>query len=913
MNGLFGFALAHLRGDWRRTAAAFAAILVAVTSFVVLTGTVQTQQLQVRQEVAGNYRSTYDILVRPKGSATALELSDQVVRSNFLAGQYGGITLAQVKQIAAVPGVDVAAPIAVLGQTMRSVLVPVDLPNLLGSRDHVMVRYAMTGRARNGTATTVNQHGYLYLTRRPLTDVTPPADAATAASDAQTERRGGQMITACLASNAGGPPTSPATAFRESCTTTNGATADDVPRVETLLSMPLTVEAIDPDAEAKLTGIDQAVVDGRALDETDGYATDTSGPAPVEAAKAVMSTQLPFDFQATVTVQELSASTTDQVLASHDTRARAALVNAATPVRTVRTVTKNAAQVYAGDVASVVDPTGGTADQDLITFDLDQPGQITYTGNGPLKPSVVPFNPSAWRDPNGDGSSFLPVPPSATDTGYRTAAVKPKSRQDTFVSFAVVGSYDSAKLPRPSKLNEVPLETYRPSYVEGADAASKSALGNKPMLSDLNPTGYVQSPPALLVSLKALPLFWRNFSGLNTKAPISSVRVRVAGITGLDPVAREKIRQIAEQIHTQTGLDVDITIGSSLQNRQIALPATRSGTPALLVDERWTKKGVAVAIAQALDAKSLVLSLVILASSALTVALIATASVQARRRELAVLACLGWRPGRRRALVGLELGITGLAAGILGALIAWPIAQLLGIHTVWWQIVAAVPLGALLALLPGLAGTLTAGRIAPIDAFRPRPSRRRNPTLGLRGPATLGLIMIRRRPGRVVLGGIAVALAVASTIVLASIVAAFNGSVIGSFLGDAVALQVRTPDVVATVLLDVLGLTAVATVLLIAVTEDAPAYAALQAGGWRDTALARILITQAGVIGLLGALIGAAAALATVGVFISAVTPTMIEISVAVILAAVLASALAALIPTAVTLRLPTARILARE
>lgn len=77
---------------------------------------------------------------------------------------------------------------------------------------------------------------------------------------------------------------------------------------------------------------------------------------------------------------------------------------------------------------------------------------------------------------------------------------------------------------------------------------------------------------------------------------MSSVRVRAAGITGLDSVAREKIRQVAEQIRSETGLDVDITIGSSLQNRQIDLPATQSGTPPLQLNERWTKKGVAVAI-----------------------------------------------------------------------------------------------------------------------------------------------------------------------------------------------------------------------------------------------------------------------------------------------------------------------------
>ncbi|MGI8416161.1 MAG: FtsX-like permease family protein [Nakamurella sp.] len=884
-----------------------------MTSFVVLTGTVTTQQLQVRQEVASNYRSTYDILVRPRGSATALETADGVVRSNFLAGQYGGISLKQVKQISAVPGVDVAAPVAVLGQTMRNVLIPIDMSKVLGNRNHAMVRFSLVGSARNNTATTTNQRGYLYLTRQVLTSPQPTGDVVPDTA-AQLEQRAGRTITACLASTAGKPPVNPADAFQENCTSIHGTTANDTPpRVEVLFSLPLTVEAIDPDAEAKLTGLDQAITQGRPLAATDGYGTDRSGPAPVAAAAAVIASQLPFDYQATIKVQELSQTTIEQVLGSSSAQTRAALVTAATPARTIATVHRDAAQTYRSDIAATVDTSSATADQSLITFSLDQPGQIDYASGRPLQPKLVPFNVEAWRDRSGDGSAFLPAPPSISDTGYRTISAKEKSRQETFVSFRIVGEYNADKLPRPSRLNEVPLETYRPSYVEGANAASRAALGNKPMLSDLNPAGYVQSPPALLVPIKALPLFWQNFSGLNQSKPVSSVRVRVAGITGLDPISREKVREIAQQIQTSTGLDVDITIGSSLQNRQVALPATRSGTPALLVNERWTKKGVAVAISQALDAKSLVLFLVILASSALTVALIATASVQTRRRELAVLACLGWRASKRRTLVAAELLIIGLTAGVLGAAAAWPIAHVLGIRTVWWQILLAVPLGALLAVLPGLAATIAAGQVAPIDAFRTNGSSRRVLPLTLTGPGTLGLIMISRRPSRIVLGGLAVALAVASTTLLAGILKAFHGAVIGSFLGNAVALQVRTPDVIATVLLIVLGLAAVTTVLLIAVSEDAPAYAALHAIGWTDSALTRTLLSQAVLIGFVGAVLGTAVALGAVTSLIGALSSTMIIIAAGVFGVAVLASCLGALIPAAITARIPAARVLARD
>lgn len=910
MSGVGHFAVAHLVGDLRRSIAAALAILVAVTSFVVLTGTVSTQRLQVRQEVASNYRSTYDILVRPRGSETALEKSDEVVRPNFLAGQYGGITTDQVRQIAAVPGVDVAAPVAVLGQTMRSVLLSVDLNNVLGSRSSAMVRFLLKGTARNGTATTTNQRGYLYLTRRPLTTVN--ASGAVANSPAQVERRDRQNVTACLASNAGGPAASPADAFQENCWSAhdNNDSGAQPPRVEVLFSLPLTVEAIDPDAEVKLTGLDQAISSGRTLRETDAFTTDNNGPAPVQAATAVMASQLPFDLQANLTVEELSSRTTAQVLASGSAHTRARLVAAAAPTRVVGRVKRDAADVYRSDITASAGSAGGTADQSLMVFSLNQPGQVDYANTDPLRPRVVPFTAKAWRD----GDSFLPAPPSLTDTGYRRNDVKTKTREDTFVSFRVVGTYQPDRLPgRSSKLNEVPLETYRPSFVEGADAASRTVLGNKPMLPDLNPAGYVQSPPALLVPLKALTLFKRNFAGLNTKAPISSVRVRVANITGLDPAAREKIRQVAERIQSDTGLDVDITIGSSLQNRQVNLPATASGTPALQLNERWTKKGVAVAVSNALDAKSLVLFLLILASSALTVALIATASVQARRQETAVLACLGWTAGRRRAIIGVELTIVGVGAGTLGALISWPIATVLNIGTSWWQTALAIPLGVLLALLPGLAAVTAAGRITPIDAFRPHSQSRTQKSLTLHGPASLGLSMMGRHLSRTVLGSLAVAVAVASATLLISINHAFNGAVIGSFLGDAVGLQVRTPDIVATVLLALLGLTAVTTVLLLAITEDASAYAALQAIGWTDTAITQTLITQASVIGLTGGLVGAGAALTLTDLIIAPLAANVVGIAGALVLAAIAATTAAALIPAAITARLPTARILARE
>lgn len=913
MGGLARLATAHLRGAWRRTVAAAGAIVVAVTSCVVLTGTVSTQRLQVTREVASSYRSTYDILVRPKGATEARERAEGVVRPSFLSGHYGGITLEQVKRISSIPGVDVAAPVAVLGQTMRTVLVPVDVGAALQGRDHAMVRFGLEGMARNRTSRTANQSGYLYLTRAPLTAVEQPSAGTGPSSPAMVEHRGNATVTACLGSDAGGPRTSPALTFQEQCWSAQSpGGSSGTPRVEVLLSLPLTVQAVDPVAEARLTGLDRAIVQGRGLRAGDSFTRDTHGPAPIQASTAIMASRLPFDYQARIRVDQLAEATLGRVLATSDAAARRRLVLAATPTRRLATVERDAATTYSGDIVPSADVRSAVADQSLMVLALARPADVTFSGTSPLRPQVIPFDPSAWRTGGEDGS-FLPVPSTVTDTGYRRVTVARKTG-DTFVSFTVVGTYDPERLPRPSRLSEVPLETYRPSILEGADETSRAALGEKPMASDLSPAGYPQSPPALLVSMKALPLFWASFSGLDRKAPVSSVRVRVGRVSGLDPVARERLRQVADRIRGETGLDVDITIGASLVNRRVALPATASGTPPLLLNERWTKKGVAVAITRALDVKSVGLLILILGSSALSVALVALATVATRRRDLATLACMGWPIRRMHALLGTELAMLGLGAAVAGALVAWPVTQALDIAVRWWQVALVIPLGLALALAPGAAAVAAASRIAPLEAFRGAPAGRRSDLrIAVTGPASLGLMMTGMRPVRAVLAALAVAMGVAAAVFLAVVVGSFNGAVVGSYLGDAVALQVRGPDLAAAVILALLGVSAVSTLLFLALAEDAPAYAALQATGWTDWSIGRVLVTQSAAVSLLGAGLGCAGALLAAATVIGPLARSTIAIAVAVVLAALALCLAAAVVPAVLVRRLPTAQILARE
>ncbi|MEV4082669.1 FtsX-like permease family protein, partial [Nonomuraea fuscirosea] len=134
-------------------------------------------------------------------------------------------------------------------------------------------------------------------------------------------------------------------------------------------------------------------------------------------------------------------------------------------------------------------------------------------------------------------------------------------------------------------------------------------------------------------------------------------------MTGPDPVSREHISEVARQIVAATGLDVDITMGSSPSPVTVALPEGAYGRPALALREEWVNKGVAYQILDEADRKSVVLFVLILAVCGLFVLNAASAVVRTRRTELGVLSCLGWSRRRLFGVVLSEVGVVGLVAG----------------------------------------------------------------------------------------------------------------------------------------------------------------------------------------------------------------------------------------------------------
>jgi ABC-type antimicrobial peptide transport system permease subunit len=519
----------------------------------------------------------------------------------------------------------------------------------------------------------------------------------------------------------------------------------------------------------------------------------------------------------------------------------------------------------------------------------------------------VPPDPDVYSLPNVRG---LLTPWQCDDTSFRTMTRGPGADINASVEGRLVGMFDPGKLTSFSELSQVPMEAYQPPGITGADQAARDRLGGQPLLPNGNPAGYVAEPPMFLTSLAVVPGLGPTIG----KAPISAIRVRVAGVTGFTKASRERVRVVAEQIATRTGLDVDITYGSSAAPQTVQLAAGVYGRPEMRLTEGWSKKGVAAAIVTAVDRKSAVLFVLVLVVCALFLLNAVSAAVRDRRAELAVLACLGW-PGRRiGAAVLIEVLGVGLAAGVLGLAVSVPLAWAVDVRLTWGHALLAVPVALGLTLVAGIVPALRAARAHPAGALRPavrRSAAARRP----RPPGVFGLAVVNlgRVPGRTLLGALALAIGIAALTMLTAITFAFRGAIVGTVLGDAVSLQVRGVDTVAVAATVLLGAFAVADVLYLNIRDRAHELASLRAAGWTDGALGRLITYEGVCMGILGALLGAGAGVAGAGWLVGAVPPGLITTAVLTAAAGVLVAGLSARVPAVLLRRLPIARLLAEE
>jgi hypothetical protein len=90
-------------------------LFVVSAGVLLVVAASQTRLIVAQQSLNHYWRTTYDILVRPAGVRSPIEEKYGLVEANTLSGIGGGITFSQYEAIKSIPGVEVAAPIAMIG------------------------------------------------------------------------------------------------------------------------------------------------------------------------------------------------------------------------------------------------------------------------------------------------------------------------------------------------------------------------------------------------------------------------------------------------------------------------------------------------------------------------------------------------------------------------------------------------------------------------------------------------------------------------------------------------------------------------------------------------------------------------------------------------------------------------------
>ena len=911
----------ELRRRLGRSVAMGFAVLVAAAGFTVLTSSSDASKLATTGRVQANSVTSYDgspegprmtcsgsrSCTCPKGARTPQETSGRLVQPGFLSGIYGGITTGQWQQILHMSGVSVAAPITVMTTIMHA-NVQVDVTKLISRTAPTTLRVDGTWHLPDGQVaqqqpqflyTTPNEVGAPWSGSRNPKLCQPPATLGKTPAP-------GLVITKV-----------PGVLFCQTEGYENSASALPWHRIpadhvsaEIVVPLPQVLVAVDPTQETKLLGLDAASSAGAVAK----LARVTTASDETTVARVLFSIRASGDTRLEVTSSVLGAAGNTVVATSGG-----GFMN----------------------VTGLSKLPGGQTQHTTITsaeaLKVTQRLTSSYVPNVGYPGAVWQYWTASAPRLSGSGQNFTAVPvnndlstlwidapyssqaPAGTDNrGYRVLTLHQTAvpTQDANpVSVVAAGSFDPTKLAGLDQIAGQVLTGYATAPTTGADAASKAALSNKPVQASPNIAALVQPAPTMLTSLAQLPALMDDTisSGTQLVGPpnggvISAIRVKVAGVHGVDPASRERVRLVAQRISAM-GLGVDITVGSSPSQVTLHQPAGTHGQRALVLHQWWVKLGVATTILKALDAKSLALFVLVLLVAGLCVANSAIASVRSRRTDLGVLACVGWTRAALFRLVVTELGAIALVAGVIAAGLSLLLGAAFGTPVSPSRALLAIPASLVVTLVAGFVPAYLAARSDPMDAVRPAVTTARAPrvTHTLLG---LGRGNLARSRTRTLLAVLGLVVATAAFTLLLAISVGFQGAVVGSVLGDAVAIQTRTSDYAAAAATFALAGIGVGNLMYLNIRDRGPELATLRATGWNEHHLRHLLLTEGALVGAiggtLGALLGLVAALALLG----SIPLLVLAAALGTAAAAVAISLVATTVASTLLLRLPTTTLL---
>ncbi len=760
--------------------------------------------VRLQGTVDANWRGAFDLLVRPQGARLPIEDTAGLVEPNYLSfSGEGGISLADLERIRDLPTVELAAPVATIGNVRYVVGGPAiaiaELPE-----QPTLYELVVRAESSDGVESVLVQEERARLLIGPadLSADTVPFSIETGSFSWGVD--GLYVFLSSLPAIASPVIAVDPVAERELL----GSSTEFLAPLEAVAALPEAPIARD----FELVRIPEVFEDQRFL--VSALATDPNSPA---ARRPVIPVAVSSTIYAPLTIS-LQVSQVGQPLADYPTGANederlatasqqagdgltevgASSIDASESLRPLQPPMLEILWPGSGEPPGSAGSIGVAAD---LTAELA--GRPEYTALAPRReggPLAFGVEPQGWVDSSGTvreaaasderlriglEPAFRPSRPASVPL---LETYQPTGPLDRPFVFAPVSQFDLDSLDLPvNPLNYVPLGAYSApdtTYVAGPDGEPVEPVSMTPTL---NPRGLTTLPPLAITDL-------RSAVTLRGEAPIDAIRIRVAGIDRFDDAAIARVERAASAIAAM-GFDVDIVAGSSPQPVEVlvaGLGDDGASAPRGWVEQPWTTLGAAERVVVGFSTINTAL-LILSALTALTLGsglLVMQRAV--RRSEVGVLNALGWSRWQvARWMVGEALWAGGLVL-VIGV-------------AAWWLAGRGSPIGlavsvALAALLPivaaaGALAALRAGVTSKAVSSGDIDVRTARVVSHVGRPFTYGLRTAVARPVRSLVIAVALAIASASAAAGAVTVATTATAVGPTRLAQALAQQLGLAQV----------------------------------------------------------------------------------------------------------------------